>query len=174
MPNLILVRNEYQDYRALRRVLTYVLRSNLYGGYGIDPARAYEQMVFVKEAYHKKSGVQLKHFFLTFSNHEMLYMSFEDILNLGFEVGRFFGEYQLVYAIHMDSNSNHTHLHCVMNTTSFLDGHKYSDGLSKFNGLCRYLRERFPRFEVHLFQSGHYSADDPFTSEKKGVYQMLE
>ena len=47
MPNLILVRNEYQDYRALRRVLTYVLRSNLYGGYGIDPARAYEQMVFV-------------------------------------------------------------------------------------------------------------------------------
>ena len=25
MPNLILVRNEYQDYRALRRVLDYVL-----------------------------------------------------------------------------------------------------------------------------------------------------
>ena len=174
MPKLILVRNEYLDSRALWGGLDYVLRSNYYGGYGIDPDQAYRQMVLVKEAYHKRTGVQLKHFFLTFSNHEMLYMSFEDILKLGFEVGRFFGEYQLVYAIHMDSNSNHTHLHCVMNTTSFLDGHKYSDGLSKFNGLCRYLRERFPRFEVHLFQSGHYSADDPYTSEKKGVYQMRE
>ena len=67
MPNLILVRNEYQDYRALRRVLAYVLRSNYYGGYGIDPDQAYRQMVLVKEAYHKRTGVQLKHFFLTFS-----------------------------------------------------------------------------------------------------------
>ena len=172
MPNLILVRNEYQDYRALRRVLTYVLRSNQYGGYGIDPARAYEQMVFVKEAYHKKSGVQLKHFFITFHDREMLYVGFEEILQLGLEVGKYFGEYQMVYGIHLDSN--HVHLHFVMNTTSFMDGHKYSDGLSKFNGLCRYLRERFPRFEVHLFQTGHYSADDPYTSEKKGVYQTLE
>ena len=172
MPNLILVRNEYQDYRALRRVLTYVLRSNLYGGYGIDPSRAYEQMVFLKEAYHKKSGVQLKHFFITFHDREMLYVGFEDILQLGFDVGKYFGEYQMAYGIHLDSN--HVHLHFVMNTTSFMDGHKYSDGLSKFNGLCRYLRERFLRFEVHLFQSGHYSADDPYTSEKKGVYQTLE
>ena len=172
MPNLILVRNEYQDYRALRRVLTYVLRSNLYGGYGIDPSRAYEQMVFLKEAYHKKSGVQLKHFFITFHDREMLYVGFEDILQLGFDVGKYFGEYQMVYGIHLDSN--HVHLHFVMNTTSFMDGHKYSDGLSKFNGLCRYLRERFPKFEVHLFQSGHYSIDDPYTSEKKGVYQTLE
>ena len=172
MPNLILVRNEYQDYRALRRVLTYVLRSNLYGGYGIDPSRAYEQMVFVKEAYHKKSGVQLKHFFLTFSDQEMIYLSFQDILNIGFEIGKYFAEYQMVYGIHLDSN--HTHLHVVMNSVSFQNGYKYSDGLSKFNGLCRYLRERFPRFEVHLFQSGHYSADDPYTSEKKGIYQILE
>ena len=174
MPNLVLVRNEYQDYRALRRVLSYVLRSNLYGGYGIDPSKAYEQMVFVKEAYHKKSGVQLKHFFLTFSDHEMFYMSFEDILNLGFEVGRFFGEYQLVYAIHLDSNSNHTHLHCVMNTTSFLDGHKYCDGLSKFNALCRYLRERFPRFDVHLFQTEHYNALRPYGKDDQGIFRSIE
>lgn len=172
MPNLILVRNEYQDYRALWGVLDYVLRSNYYGGYGIDPDQAYRQMVLVKEAYHKRTGVQLKHFFITFHDREMLYVGFEDILQLGFEVGKYFGEYQMVYGIHLDSN--HVHLHFVMNTTSFMDGHKYSDGLSKFNALCRYLRERFPRFEVHLFQSGHYSADDPYTSEKKGIYQMLE
>ena len=172
MPNLILVRNEYQDYRALYRVLDYVLRSNLCGGYGIDPNKAYEQMLLVKEAYHKRTGVQLKHFILTFSDQEMIYLSFQDILNIGFEIGKYFEEYQMAYAIHLDSD--HTHLHFVMNTTSFLDGHKYSDGLSKFKALCRYMRERFPKFEVHLFQSGHYSIDDPYTSEKKGVYQMLE
>ena len=49
MPNLILVRNEYQDYRALWGVLDYVLRSNYYGGYGIDPDQAYRQMVLVKD-----------------------------------------------------------------------------------------------------------------------------
>ena len=99
---------------------------------------------------------------------------FDEILRLGFEVGAFFGEYQLVYAIHLDSDSNHTHLHFVMNTTSFRDGHKYSDGLSKFNALCRYLRERYPRFETHLFHTDYYNALNYYTKEKKGVYQMLE
>lgn len=172
MPNVILVRNEYQDYRALQRVLDYVLRSNLYGGYGIDPNMAYEQMVLVKNIYHTSTGVQLKHFFLTFSDQEMIYLDLQEILELGFEVGRLFGEYQMVYAIHLDSN--HAHLHLVMNTTSFQDGHKYSDGLSKFNALCRYLRERYPRFECRLFQTDHYNALSYYTKEKKGVYQMLE
>lgn len=172
MPNLILVRNEYQDYRALYRVLDYVLRSNLCGGYGIDPDMAYEQMVLVKEAYHTRTGVQLKHFLITFSDNEMIYLDFYEILDLGFEVGKFFGEYQMVYGIHLDSN--HTHLHFVMNTTSFLDGHKYSDGLSKFNALYRYLRERFPRFDTHLFQTEHYNALNYYTKEKEGIYQMLE
>ena len=172
MPNFILVRNEYQDYGALRRVLDYVLRSSLCGGYGIDPNMAYEQMVLVKNSYHKQTGVQLKHFFLTFSDREMLHLDFDEILQLGFEVGKFFGEYQMVYAIHLDSD--HTHLHFVMNTTSFLDGHKYSDGLSKFNALCRYLRERYPRFESHLFHTEHYNVLSYYTKEKKGIYQMLE
>lgn len=135
---------------------------------------AYQLMVLVKDAFHTRTGVQLKHFFLTFSDQEMLHLDFDEILRLGFEVGAFFGEYQMVYAIHLDSSSNHTHLHFVMNTTSFQDGHKYSDGLSKFNALCRYLRERYPRFETHLFHTEHYNALSCYTKEKKGVYQMLE
>lgn len=114
----------------------------------------------------------MKHFFLTFSDQEMIYLSFQDILNIGFEIGKYFAEYQMVYTIHLDSN--HTYLHVVMNSVSFQNGHKYSDSLSKFNSLCRYLRERFPRFDVHLFQTEHYNALQSYGKDDEGVFRAIE
>lgn len=171
MPNVIMVRNEYPDDRSLQNVLEYVLRSSYCGGYGIDPDIALKQMRFVKESYHKSSGVQLKHFIISFTNHEMLYLDFQDLLNLGFRVGQHLGEYQLVYGIHIDSE--HTHLHFAMNTVSFLDGHKFADGLLPFRRLCSLLSELFPESQVHLCQTGPLSRENPYTPAMRGEFQIL-
>ena len=171
MPNVILVRNDYPDTESLYRVLNYVLRGSLSGGYAVDPNHAYGQMLMVKKAFCKTEGVQLKHFFITFSNDEMGTLDFEDILKLGFQTGQLFREYQMVYGIHLDSG--HVHMHCVMNTVSFLDGHKYSDGLAMFNRLRSMLAVAFPAFQTNLLFTERYDYNNPYTPEKCGRFCQL-
>lgn len=148
MPNLLIVRNSYPDLRSVQRLLNYVLRTSFYGGYAIDPEQAYDQMRLVKEAYHKTEGVQLKHFLLTFSHEEMMHLDFKDLLELGFQVGKVLERYQIVYCIHLDSD--YIHMHFVMNTVSFEDGKKYSDGLVGFQRVKDFLEKRFPKWNTQL------------------------
>lgn len=148
MPNLLIVRNSYPDLESVQRLLNYVLRTSFYGGYAIDPEQAYDQMRLVKEAYHKTEGVQLKHFLLTFSHEEMMHLDFKDLLELGFQVGKVLERYQIVYCIHLDSD--YIHMHFVMNTVSFEDGKKYSDGLVGFQRVKDFLEQRFPKWNTQL------------------------
>lgn len=148
MPNLLIVRNSYPDLGSVQRLLNYVLRTSFYGGYAIDPEQAYDQMRLVKEAYHKTEGVQLKHFLLTFSHEEMMHLDFKDLLELGFQVGKVLERYQIVYCIHLDSD--YIHMHFVMNTVSFEDGKKYSDGLVGFQRVKDFLEKRFPKWNTQL------------------------
>lgn len=148
MPNLLIVRNSYPDLGSVQRLLNYVLRTSFYGGYAIDPEQAYDQMRLVKEAYHKTEGVQLKHFLLTFSHEEMMHLDFKDLLELGFQVGKVLERYQIVYCIHLDSD--YIHMHFVMNTVSFEDGKKYSDGLVGFQRVKDFLEKRFPKWKTQL------------------------
>lgn len=151
MPNLVVVENNYPDAAALRRLLNYVMRSGMVGGYAVDPACAFQQMAAIKEAFHQQEGKQLFHFLITLLHSEAYRVSVEELLQLGFQVGRLFKEYQLVYAVHLDAS--HVHLHFVMNTVSFEDGHKYSDGLGGFWQLRAMLWQRFPKSEVGLYRS---------------------
>ena len=156
MPNLLIVRNSYPDLESVQRLLNYVLRTSFYGGYAIDPEYAFDQMRLVKEAYHKTEGVQLKHFLLTFSHEEMMHLDFKDLLELGFQVGKVLERYQIVYCIHLDSD--YIHMHFVMNTVSFEDGKKYSDGLVGFQRVKDFLEKRFPKWNTQLIFREVYAA----------------
>lgn len=173
MPNVVVTRNDYLDVLSLKRVIDYAMRSNLVGGYGVSPIpeRAFSEMLCVKRVFHQTDRVQLKHFFITLSDDEAGYLDFDEVLDLGMETARLFGEYQMVWGLHLDSD--HVHLHVVMSTTSFLDGHQYSDGLAGFQRLCDFLRKRYPRFPVQLCLTQPYSSENPFTEEDRGVFQEL-
>ena len=70
MPNVIVTRNTYPDAIALENVIHYVLdKAVVRGGYAVDCGSyaALEQMLFVKQAFHKTDALQLKHFFITLS-----------------------------------------------------------------------------------------------------------
>ena len=174
MPNVIVTRNTYPDAIALENVIHYVLdKAVVVGGYAVDCGSyaALEQMLFIKQAFHKTDALQLKHFFITFADNEMDLADFDELLRLGFTVGQCFKEYQMVYGVHLDGS--HVHMHFVMNTTSFTDGHQYSDGLSMFNRLCNMLRVWYPGFDVSLHQTRKYTWDAPYCMEDVGVFQRL-
>ena len=174
MPNVILIRNEYPDTRSLYHVIEYALgKAVIRGGYGVDCdiTSAQEQMLFVKQAFHKTELLQLKHFIISFAGGEAALVDLDVFLLLGFLTGQLFREYQMVYGVHLDGS--HVHIHFVMNTTSFVDGHQYCDGLSMFNRLCNMLRVWYPGFDVNLHQTRKYTRDAPYTMEDVGVFQRL-
>ena len=75
---------------------------------------------------------------------------------------------------HHHLQSNQVILHFVMNTTSFLDGHQYSDGLAMMNQLCALLRNRYPGYKVELLQTRKYSLSDPYTDDDFGKSKKLK
>ena len=151
MPKIILIRNDYPDQTALLNVLNYAMRSQDYGGYALDPDKAYRQMMLVKSAYHKEDGTQLLHFIISFSTAEAYRLDMNEMLDVGLWAAQHFTGFQSVYALHSDTR--HFHLHIVVNTVSFEDGHRYSDGLVTFWKLKRSLQDRFPRSDVGVYHS---------------------
>ena len=151
MPNIILVQNDYNSYHDLRRVINYISRSGIVGAYAADCNYACEQFIMVKEAFAKRDYIQLKHFIISFSSQDFYRLTIDECLQLGFKIGKTFKEYQMVYAVHYDTE--HIHLHVVMNTTSFVDGRQYSDGIRGFSNLKRVLQRLFPKSNVRLYFS---------------------
>lgn len=151
MPNVIIINQDYYDAISLKNVTNYVKRLGIFGGYALDPSHAFDQMILVKRKFHKTNGIQLKHFLISFSNSEMYRLDFDDLLNIGFQTGVLFAEYQMVYGVHYDTA--HFHLHVAMNTVSFVDGHKYSDGLAVFWKLKSWLQQMFPKSLVNVYYS---------------------
>ena len=77
MPNVVIVKNAYPDTAALNNVIYYVLSKAAFcGGYGVTPEidAARMQMQFVKQAFYQMDTLQLKHFFITFSHEEAMYI----------------------------------------------------------------------------------------------------
>ena len=151
MPNIVLIQNEYLDLSAMYRVITSATKSGIIGGYALDPNHAFLQMKMVKECFHKTDGVLLHHFLITFSTRETFRITVDDMLDIGFQIGKMFRDFQLVYGVHFDTD--HLHLHLVMNTVSFVDGHKYAQGLTGFWDMKQMLQKRFPKSDIGIYRS---------------------
>lgn len=175
MPNVVIVRNTYLDDVALNNVIYYVLhKASFCGGYGVTPeiSAAQIQMLFVKRAFYQTDALQLKHFFITYSHDEAAYIDFDEMMLTAFKAAKLFGEYQMVYGLHLDGS--HVHVHIVMNTTSFIDGHQYSDGLSGFMKVCGMLKKKYPQYRVKLCQTRPYTPKEPFADADEEVYEVLK
>lgn len=171
MPNIVLTRNTYPDSAALNNVISYVLyKAVARGGYGVNPDidAAQTQMLFIKKAFYQTEALQLKHFFITLNHTEAAYIDNDELLQIGFMTGQLFREYQMVYGVHYDGS--HVHLHIVMNTTSFIDGHQYCDGIKMFNLLCGLIKRLYPQFEVNLYRTRGYSKDNPYSITDRDNY----
>ena len=175
MPNVVIVRNTYPDVAALNNVIHYALSKAVFqGGYGVTPEieAAQMQMQFVKQAFYQTDALQLKHFFITYSHEETIFIDFEEMMLTAFEAAKLFGEHQIVYGLHLDGS--HVHVHFVMNTTNFENGHQYSDGLSGFMKVCGMLRKMYPQYPVKLCQTRLYTPKEPFTDAAREEYEVLK
>lgn len=148
MPLLKIVDESYFNEDAMVNVIDYVCRSGYAGGLGVDPECAALQMSMVKQLWHKTEGRQVRHFILSFSAVESI--DPDTLMQYGYAVAGYYYQkgFQVVFAGHLDTD--YLHLHFVVNTVNFRDGHMYNEGWGDASGLRSYVHANIPQWDVHL------------------------
>lgn len=127
-------KGKYYDTDAKNNVINYITNpqkviGKFIGSKGLHSNSFSEEMMDTSKQFGKDTGVQLRHFVVAFE---------EDEVNnpaVAFAIGDkicdvFDGEYQTVFAVHEDTEN--LHLHIVVNSTSFVDGHRYKGTRQEF------------------------------------------
>lgn len=118
---------KYQDSLARKNVLTYIFQpyktpNHIIGGTHVDLHNPERSMTEVADFYGKDTRVRIRHFVLAFSPKEIY--AFSLLRYVAERICSYIGkEYQIVYAVHEDTNA--PHIHFVFNAVSYLDGHRY-------------------------------------------------
>ncbi len=122
-----LVKDSYENISSIYNLVHYVLtdkRQNcpvrFYGGYNVDVFRAADQMLSVKEYYHKTDKRLMRHIIVSFEDDILP----NDAYILGWQIAAYYADrFQIVFGVH--ENTDNVHIHLALNTVSFVDGLKY-------------------------------------------------
>lgn len=143
--------NKYFDDNSREDVINYILRidktiHNLYGSNMRDISNAATIMDNTAEKFSKASGVKLRHFIISFEPTEVTEPT------VAYDIAKriaafFFGEYQTVFAVHEDKP--HLHIHIVINSVSYTDGHRYYGKRQEFNAFKSYTKRVLADYGIY-------------------------
>lgn len=90
-------------------------------------------------------------------------MSDEEVMQLGFDNGRYDADYQSVYGLHHDTNQ--LYLHFAFDTVSYKRGKVYAEVTSDWYGLRGYIQRLLPQWQIELSVSnGRNNGEDDLES----------
>ena len=146
--------NKYFDDNSREDVINYILRSdktihNLYDSNIRDISDICNASIIMDntaEKFGKASGVKLRHFIISFEPAEV------SALTVAYDIAKriaafFFGEYQTVFAVHEDKP--HLHIHIVINSVSYTDGHRYYGKRQEFNAFKSYIKQVLADYGIY-------------------------
>lgn len=120
------VKNSHSD---IKHILNYVTKKEktigekLCSGFNCNADTASKEMQTTKELYGKTKGRTYKHFVQSFPPNEKITPEQAHQLAKEFvEQCPLFSDFEVLYATHVDKE--HIHTHFVVNSVSFIDGHK--------------------------------------------------
>ena len=171
------VNKSTKSHGAMRNVLEYVLRDQKiregyveiagpYSGETINYDDIYRAWLEEKQLWDKDSGRMYAHFIMSFHKNEQVTPA--EVLDMCRSYAdHFFSGHQYVIGVHQDKD--HLHGHIVVNSVSYIDGHKLHqtkhdlEGQKNFtNNLCRErgltVAEKGRHFDGSLIEQGEISA----------------
>ncbi len=147
MPVIKAINEGYPTPDDLERVIDYLDRGGYLYGVGVCADWAFQQMMLVKELWHKMDGRQCRHMVVSFACHEDL--TFDEAVAYGYQIAAYYSNrFQTVFALHL--NSGHMHLHFLINSVSYVDGKKYSGGWGDYCQFKNYIQNLLPQWQVDI------------------------
>ena len=140
----------YRDPQAYQDVIHCCLSaektpSRLVNSPNLNLYRAVEQMEDTAEAFHQNKGTRLRHFVLCFDDRENI--TLEKAQKIAIRAMRHYqSDYQILSAVH--ENTDHIHIHFVMNRISYLDGSRYQGKKRDFHQFQNHLRRIMAPYNI--------------------------
>ncbi|GEM_PF-2552423 len=183
MARLVLIENNYSDIRhlkqhpdesCLKRVCAYIRSHEVEAyGYGCIADYAYEQMLAVKLAYGKVQCRQLRHYVFSVEAWELdVINGYEGLLGVGQLAGDTLQEYQLLYALHV--NTKRPHIHMVVNTTSCLTGLQFKDDKTALFRIREAIIQQYPKLHVDVCWSDPCSNINHWDEDAKDDFLNID
>lgn len=127
---MAIIKSVKNSHSSIKHIIDYVTKKEktvgkkLCSGYHCNIDTAVLEMRATKELYGKMGGRTYKHFVQSFPPEENITPEqAHEIAKEFVESCSLFTDYEVVYATHVDRE--HIHTHFVVNSVSFLDGHKF-------------------------------------------------
>lgn len=147
-------KGKYFDEMAKEDVISYVINDNkmihnYLGGVQVNEYDIVGSMKQISAHFKKENGVQIRHFIISFEPYEL---SNPLIVNeIAMHVMRYLGkEYQAIYAVH--ENTESLHIHIVMNSVSYIDGHRYRGTRAEHYEFMDFLRNVLKHYGITKLQ----------------------
>ena len=141
------INGEYDTIVSMNNAINYIFkdksisgRKNFHSyGFGVyDLNHTLEEFLLVKNYFNQLSGKLIKHFSISFATKD--YFTGFDADEFASHVCVYFCmRYQIVYSVHTDTQ--HLHIHFVVNTTSFVDGKRLDESYEEYSKFRRYLNQ---------------------------------
>ncbi len=146
-------KGSYRDIDSKLDVISYILnpekaQHSYIGGMSGTPRNIAENMNDVSVYFGKERGVQLRHYIISFSPNEINDPALVNIIAQRI-IEYFAEEYQVIYAVHEDKP--HLHIHIVINSVSFVDGHRYYGKREEFNAFRNFIKNLLRQYGIYCF-----------------------
>lgn len=173
------------SHSGIKHIINYVTKKEktigkkLCSGFNCNIDTATEEMQITKKIYGKEGGRTYKHFVQSFPPEEDITPEkAHDIAKEFVESCSLFKNFEVVYCTHVDKE--HIHNHFVVNSVSFMDGHKFQmskgdlENMKKLNNkLC--LKNGFSICEIgKKKQKAEEKGRGQITSYDMNKYQFLK
>lgn len=164
--------SKYKDSCALANVIDYVVNldktNGCVGGWAVEPYQAAREMELLASLYHKTSGTRLRHWVISFSEDDLRHAvkklhrtEMVTLKSLGYLFSKYYAnEYQVVFGVHLDTENYH--IHFVMNTVAYTDGHKYTGTKQEYYDYIKYAKAIASRCGFQLYHVRDCAAERPW------------
>ncbi len=139
--------------------------------YGCSKTAPLRDMNTVCKVHHKTNGKQAEHFVLSVTpdkkeNTNASYME------IGRRISSYFDGFQSVFALHTDTSTRH--LHFLINSVSYKDGRKFSQGPTELNNFKTYCNHVLHENGFDIIKKGNNELFDDTPHSLKNGFDFLE
>lgn len=139
--------------------------------YGCSKTAPLRDMNTVCKVHHKTDGKQAEHFVLSVTpdkkeNTNASYME------IGRRISSYFDGFQSVFALHTDTSTRH--LHFLINSVSYKDGRKFSQGPTELNNFKTYCNHVLHENGFDIIKKGNNELFDDTPYSLKNGFDFLE
>lgn len=177
---MAVIKSVKNSHSEIKHIINYVtkkektLGKKLCSGYNCSIGTASREMQTTKELYGKTKGRTYKHFVQSFPPEEKITPEQAHRLAGEFvEQCPLFSGYEVVYATHVDRE--HIHTHFVVNSVSFMDGHKFQMSKRDLNDMKILNNKLCLEHGFSVCETGKKKSDrEGIISYDMGKYQFLK